>query len=183
MHRVPVGSIPLVRILSERVPKAAFRSRNSPLPGGHPTVNIFWLKIRPHPPHPFLQRIGLGTFALASGMWVSACGAGPQIGGNWYAADPHYTPDPATPISGVGFALVDDNGKLSGNVTTYLRVSQTACGSLAFALSATGSIDAGNRVALAATDGIVSFIFDGTLDSTRRFFTNGNDTVSGSEAY
>jgi hypothetical protein len=90
---------------------------------------------------------------------------------------------PTTPISGVGFALVDDDGKLSGNVTTYLRVSQTACGSLAFALSATGSIDAGNRVVLAATDGIVSFIFDGALDSTRRFFSNSNYTVTGSEAY
>jgi hypothetical protein len=144
---------------------------------------------RPHHLDPFIQKVWLGTLSLLPGILLAGCGSssqlgpGPDISGNWYATDPLYTPTPTNPISGVGFALVDDNGSLSGNVTTYLLGNETPCDSLGFALLATGSIDAANQLKLMATDGIVSFSFQATLDSTRHFFTNGNYTVSGNEAY
>lgn len=137
----------------------------------------------------FIQRVWLGTLALLPGILLAGCGSPSQLGpgadisGNWYATDPLYTPTPTNPISGVGLALVDDNGSLSGNVTTYLLGNQTPCDSLGFALPATGSIDAANHLKLMATDGIVSFSFQATLDRTRHFFNNGNYTVSGNEAY
>jgi hypothetical protein len=137
-----------------------------------------------------VQRIWLGALALAPGILLAACSSSSQMGtttpdisGNWYATEAAYTPTPTNPISGVGFALVENNQSLSGNVTTYLLGNQTPCNSLAFALPASGSIDAANHVSLMATDGMVSFVFKATLDSTKHFFTNGSYAVSGTEAY
>jgi hypothetical protein len=77
------------------------------------------------------QQMCLLNFAL--GTLLAACssdGTGNSINGNWYAMAPSFTPDPAYPISGVGFALVEKNGSLSGNLTTYLVATQVPCDSL-----------------------------------------------------
>jgi hypothetical protein len=130
------------------------------------------------------------VLALPLGILIAACGSsspssgpGSGIGGNWYATDPSYAPNPANPISGVGLALADVEGKLSGNVTTYLVGTQVACNSLAFELPATGTIDMDNHLNLTATDGIVSFELTSTLDSGRTTFSDGSYTVRGQEAY
>jgi hypothetical protein len=125
----------------------------------------------------------LGTLLVACGSSSQSSGPGPGIGGNWYATDPSYTPNSPNPISGVGFALADANGKLSGNVTTYLVGTQVACDSLAFKLPATGTIDGENHLNRTATNGIVSFELTSTLDSGRTTFSDGSYTVSGQEAY
>jgi hypothetical protein len=126
--------------------------------------------------------IPLGTLLVACGSSSQSWGPGSGIGGNWHATDPSYASNPTNPVSGVGLALADANGKLSGNVTTYLVGTQVACDSLAFKLPATGTIDGENHLNLTATNGIVSFELTSTLDSGRTTFS-GSYRVSGQEAH
>jgi hypothetical protein len=130
----------------------------------------------------------LGLLPLPLAVLLVACGSSSQsvasaIGGNSYLTDPAYAPNPTNPISGVGLALVDTKGSLSGNVTTYLVGDQPSCVSLAFDLPATGRIDETNHLALTATDGIVSFDLTATVNGANNSFPNAHYTVSGAEAY
>jgi hypothetical protein len=120
---------------------------------------------------------------LACNSSSQSTGTAHTINGNWYATAPAYTPSPANPISGVGFALAENNGSLKGNVTTYLVSAQLPCVSLAFDLPASGTIDEANHLSVTATDGIVLFTFDGTLGTAGDSFSDGSYTVSGQEAY
>lgn len=124
------------------------------------------------------------NFALGAVLVACSSAGTPQgISGNWYTTDPSYTPSQAFSISGVGFALVETNGSLSGNVTAYLVSTQLPCVSLAFYLPASGTRDQANYINLTATDGIVSFKFAGNLNAARNSFSNGNYIIAGDEAY
>jgi hypothetical protein len=135
-----------------------------------------------------MAKITLGLLTLPLAILMVACGSsshsiGSAIGGNSYLTDPAFTPNPTNPISGVGLALVETNGALSGNVTTYLVEDQLPCVSLAFDLPASGRIDGANHLTLTATDGIVSFDLTATVNRTNNSFSNAQYTVSGAEAY
>src|ERR1700761_801887 len=133
-----------------------------------------------------MSRRFLNLCLLPSGlfaMMIAGCGSSPSIQGNWYVTDPNYTPTAASPISGVGLALMQQGQSLTGNVTTYLVSNGLACNSLGFLLPATGTIDGSNHVNLTASDGIIQFQFAGVLNGSRTAFTNATYTVMGEEAY
>jgi hypothetical protein len=136
---------------------------------------------------PLMAKAALGLLTLPLGILLVACGSSPinRTGavGNSYLTDPTYTPSPTNPYSGIGLALSNTNGSLSGNVTTYLVADQLPCTTLAFDLPATGTIDGANHLNLTATDGIVSFALTATLAGDGTSFSNARYQVSGAEAY